>query len=84
MLGFMEKILFPSRIEELESENCSLKDELDSYKKECADLRKRLSGERVVGPYCDKCKNLVITQNPMCSPTKSCLLDCKCKDFEHI
>lgn len=84
MLAFIEKLLFHSKIEKLVIENGDLKNELSVYKKRCKELEGRLSGDRVCGEYCDKCKNVVIAQFPGCFPTRSCILNCKCKDFERI
>ena len=75
------------KVAELEEENRRLRRERDDALSRVGELKKRISGERVCGAYCEKCKHGFQTEvqqyvgvgwyNPW-----RCLLDCKCNGFE--
>lgn len=83
MLEIFERIFLSSKIKKLEEENMELKKDLRDYKESNETLQKRLDGERICGEYCDKCKHKLVSY--VCGmPWRYCMLDCKCKDFEHV
>ncbi len=75
------------KVYNLEEENRRLRNERDDALSRVAELQNRISGKRVCGGYCEKCKHgfqTVVPQyvgagwyNPW-----MCLLNCNCKEFE--
>ena len=75
------------KVAHLEEENRRLRTERDNALSRVEDLAKRISGQRVCGAYCEKCKHGFRTEvsEYVCIGSYRpwiCLLDCKCSEFE--
>lgn len=55
-------------------------EEICVLRKEMLELKAKLSGERVCGSYCSRCKHGIKNTNPFATYW-TCDLECKCKDF---
>lgn len=68
---------------QLKAEIEELKRDYDDLKEDYELQKKKLSGERVCSEFCERCKyGILHGYNLLGHRAYSCLLNCKCKDFE--